>query len=193
MEEESHTTQIASHSGRSRLCTPVNLPVNHVKQMYVCGCGLAALEVVLKFHGATDTQVDFLVDNRVRRQVESADRGLSEGTLGILALRRGFKVVTYGKKLHLTKRYFQLGGTLKRVKTDKRLILKCLQLGIPPVVLIPKVSEAYEHEKEEIGHYVVISGVDGKCQLHVIDPQYTRSPKQQYWEHWSSSLIEIKP
>jgi len=179
--------------GKFRSCEPVNLSVNHVKQKYVCGCGLAALEVVLRFYGATDTQVDFLAGNRIRRQVECADRGLGEGTLGILALRRGFKVVIYGEKPRLTKMYFLLGGTLKRVKTDKLLILKCLQFGVPPIVLIPKVSEAYEHEEEEIGHYVVIGGVDDKCQLHVLDPQYTRSPRQSYWDHWSSSLIEIKP
>jgi len=193
MGKESRSTQTIIDGSKLVQCKPVSVQVDRIKQKYVCGCGLAALEVVLKYYGVTDTQVDFLADNRIRRQVERADRGLREGTLGILALRRGFKVVIYGEKPHLTKTYFQLGGTLKRVKTDKRLILRCLQLGVPPVVLIPKVSEAYEHEQEEIGHYVVVNGVDDKCQLHVIDPQYTQSPRQDYWNHWSSSLIEIKP
>jgi len=171
----------------------MSLPVNCVRQKDICGCGLAALEMVLEYYGAMDTQTKFLVDKRIRRKVQSATRGLSEGTIGTLALTRGFRAIIYGEKPHLTKTFFQLGGKLKKVKTGKRLILKCLRMGAPPIVLIPKVTEAYEHETEENGHYVVISGVDRRCQLHVADPQYTKLPKQDYWNHWSSSLIEIKP
>jgi hypothetical protein len=174
-------------------CKPVSLSVEHIKQKYVCGCGLAALETVLKYYGAKDSQVDFLTDNQVRRQVDRSGRGLSEGTLGILALRRGFKVTIYAETPRLSGTYFRLGGRLKRVKTNKQLILDCLQRGVPPIVLIPRVSEAYENEQEEVGHYVAISGVDDRCRLHVIDPQYTRTPRQDYWDHWSSSLLEIKP
>jgi hypothetical protein len=164
-----------------------------VKQKNICGCGSAALEMVLKYYGASDTQTDFLADKRIKRQVENARRGLSEGTIGTLALKKGFKVVVYGEKPHLTKAFFQLCGKVVKVKTDKRLILKCLQNGVPPIVLIPKVSESYEHEIEEIGHYVVVCGVDHKCHMHVADPQYTQGPRQDYWNQWSSSLIEIKP
>lgn len=117
---------------------------------------------------------------------------LSEGTIGTLALRRSFKVVIYGVKPRLTKTFLQMGGKVKKIRTDKHLIFKCLRRGVPPIVLIPKVSEAYEYEVEEIGHYVVISGIDHRCHLHVADPQYTQGPKQDYWDHWSSSLIEIR-
>ena len=186
-------TSTHSVDSKSKLCQPISLPVRNVRQRNICGCGLAALEMVLKYYGATDTQTDFLADKRIRRQVQNARRGLSEGTIGTLALKKGFKVVVYGEKPRLTKAFFQLGGKVKKVKTDQHLILKCLQNGVPPIVLIPKVSESYEHELEEIGHYVVISGFDHKCQPHVIDPQYTQGPRREYWDCWSSSLIEIKP
>ena len=191
--EQESAIQVNPISGKPKLCPQISLTVNHVRQKYVCGCGLAALEMVLKYYGATEAQTDFLADKRVKRQVECAERGLNEGAIGTLALRRGFKVVVYGEKPHLSKTFFQLGGKLKRVKTHKNLILRCLQNGVPPIVLIPKVSEAYENESEEIGHYVVPVGIDSRCQLHIVDPQYTQGPKQDYWDRWSSSLIEIRP
>jgi ABC-type bacteriocin/lantibiotic exporter with double-glycine peptidase domain len=174
-------------------CQPVNLPVNNIRQKNLCGCGLAALEMVLKYYGATDTQTEFLADKRIRRQVQNAGRGLSEGTIGILALRLGFSAFIYGENPQVAKTYLRLGGTLKNIRTGKNLILKCLRGRVPPIVLIPRVSEAYEHEKEEIGHYVVVTGVDHRCYLRVSDPQYVEAPKQEYWNRWSSSLIEIKP
>ena len=177
----------------SKACQPVNLPVNNVKQNSLCGCGLAALEMVLRYYGATDTQTEFLADKRIRRQVQNAGRDLAEGTIGTLGLKRGFSVVIYARKPHIAKTFFRLGGRLKSVRTDKNLILKCLRRGVPPIILIPSVSEAYEHEKEEIGHYVVVTGVNHDCQLRVSDPQYTEAPKQEYWNRWSSSLIEIRP
>jgi hypothetical protein len=177
----------------SKLCRPVSLQVNNVKQINLCGCGLASLEMVLNYYGATDAQTDFLADKRVRKQVQSAARGLAEGTIGTLGLKRGFGVVIYGTNPRIGKTFFRLGGRLKSVRTDKNLILKCLTKGVPPIVLIPRVSEAYEHEKEEIGHYVVVIGVDHNCRLKVSDPQYIHAPKQEYWNSWSSSLIEIKP
>jgi ABC-type bacteriocin/lantibiotic exporter with double-glycine peptidase domain len=174
-------------------CKPIILPVDHIKQKNICGCGLAAIEMLLKYYGAKDTQTDFCKDKRINKQVESAKSGLSEGTLGVLALKRGYDAIIFSMKPRLTKTFFRLGGKVRRIKTDKDLIIKCLTKKIPPIVLIPKVSEAYEFEMEEIGHYVVINGVDHRCKLNVKDPQYTQVPKQEYWDKWSSSLIEIKP
>ncbi|GEM_PF-1083044 len=187
------TAQIHFPNGKSVPCQPIDLQISHVRQKNICGCGLAALEMVLKYYGASETQTDFLIDRRIKRQVESARRGLSEGTIGTLALKRGFKAVIYGEKPRLTKAFFQLGGKVEKVKTDKQLIINCLRQGVPPIVLIQKVSEAYEQRLEEIGHYVVVSGVDSRYQLQVVDPQYSQGPKQDYWNSWSSSLIEIKP
>jgi len=149
--------------------------------------------MVLKYHGATDAQIDFLENKQIRRQVECSKRGLSEGTLGTLALKRGFYVKIHGQNPRLTKTYFRLGGELHRTKTSKCTVMGCLRKGIPPIVLIPSVKEAYELEVEEIGHYVVVTGVDGRCRLRVADPEYVRPPRQQYWNNWSSSLIEIAP
>jgi len=173
-------------------CKPITIPINHIKQKNLCGCGLAALEMVLKYYGATDTQTDFLSHRSIRKQVSSAKKGLSEGTVGTLALRRGFDVTIYGEKPRLTKTFFKLGGKFKRVRANKNLILQCLQRHVPPIVLIPRVDEAYEHERDEIGHYVVIGGSNSMCQLHVADPQYRKGPRQDYWDSWSSSLIEIQ-
>ena len=108
-------------------------------------------------------------------------------------LKRGFRVIIYGEKLHPSKTFSKLGGKLKKVKTGKHLILNCLRKGVPPIILVPKVNEAYEHESEEIGHYVVIVGIDSRCQFHVVDSQYAQDPRQGYWDRWSSSLIEVKP
>jgi len=174
-------------------CESIILPVDHIRQKNVCGCGLAAIEMVLKYYGATETQTDFCEDRRISRQVESAKSGLSEGTLGVLALKRGYNAMIIGMRPRLTKTFLRLGGKVRRIKTDKHLIIQCLKKRTPPIVLIPKVSEAYELEREEIGHYVVINGIDSKCKLSIIDPQYTHKPKQEYWDNWSSSIIKIKP
>jgi hypothetical protein len=171
----------------------VSLAINLVKQIHACGCGLAALEMVLRYHGATDSQLDFPSDGRVRRLVSHSKRGLSEGILGTLALKRGFRVRILGEKPRLTNAYLKLGGKIDRVKTSKCSILQCVRRGIPPIVLIPSVREAYEFETEEIGHYVVVSGIDAMCRPRIVDPQYACSPSQQYWNKWSSSLIEITP
>jgi ABC-type bacteriocin/lantibiotic exporter with double-glycine peptidase domain len=174
-------------------CKPIILRVGHIKQKNICGCGLAAIEMVLKYYGATDTQTDFCKDKRINKQVESAKSGLSEGTLGVLALKRGYNAIIFSTNPRLTKTFLRLGGKVRKIKTDKDLIIECLAKRIPPIVLIPKVSEAYEFEREEIGHYVVVNGVDHRCKLNVKDPQYTHVPKQEYWDKWSSSLLEIKP
>jgi len=174
-------------------CRPMRLSVSPVRQKNLCGCGLAALEIVLGYYGANDTQIDFLADRRVKRLVECSTIGLSEGMLGTLALKRGFRVVIYGEKPRLTKTFLQMGGKVKHVRTGKRLIFSCLRRSVPPIVLIPRVSDAYERQREEIGHYVVIDGRDHNCELHVVDPQYDEGPKQDYWNSWSSSLIAIKP
>jgi len=180
-------------SNRPVLCQPISLPIDHVRQKNICGCGLAALEMVLRYYGATDTQTDFLENKRIRRLVQNSRRGLSEGTLGTLALRRGFRVVVYGRKPRLTKTFFKLGGRVKRIKTDRHLIFNCLQRGIPPIILIPKVCDAYERKREELGHYVVINRIDHGYRICAVDPQYSHGPDQDYWASWSSSLIEIKP
>jgi ABC-type bacteriocin/lantibiotic exporter with double-glycine peptidase domain len=175
------------------VCEPISLPVKPVIQRNLCRCGLAALEMVMKYYGTKDTQTEFLSDGRIRKQVKNSRRGLSEGTIGTLALKRGFSVVVYGEKPRIANTFFQLGRRLKSARGDKNLMLKCLGREVSPIVLIPKVSEAYEHEKEEIGHYVVVTGVDHRCRLRISDPQYTEAPKQEYWSLWLSSLIEIKP
>jgi hypothetical protein len=149
--------------------------------------------MVLRYHGATNTQINFLADGRIRKQVECSKRGLGEGTLGTLALKRGFRVSVRGKTPRLTKTFFRLGGEVNQTGTSKCSIMECLRRGIPPIVLIPSVKEAYEFEAEEIGHYVAVTGVDSRCRLQIADPQYTLHPKQEYWNRWSSSLIEITP
>jgi hypothetical protein len=174
-------------------CKPIILRVDHIKQKNICGCGLAAIEMVLKYYGAKDTQTDFCKDRRINKQMGRAKGGLSEGTLGVLALKRGYNALIIGLNPRLNKTFHRLGGKVRRIKTDKHSIIECLKKGIPPIVLIPKVSEAYEFEMEEIGHYVVINGIDRKCKLNVKDPQYACMPRQEYWDNWSSNLIEIKP
>lgn len=175
------------------ICQTVALAISLVRQRYTCGCGLAALEMVLKYYGATDAQTDLLVNERIRRQVEYSKTGLSEGALGTLALKRGFHVKIHGENPRLTRTYLKLGGEIRQIKTSKCSILECLRRGIPPIVLIPNVKEAYEFEAEEVGHYVFVTGVDSRCRLRIADPEYVHPPRQQYWNSWSSSLIEIVP
>ena len=117
----------------------------------------------------------------------------SEGMLGTLALKRGFRVRIWGQKPRLTNAYLKLGGEIDRIKTSTCSILQCVRRGIPPIVLIPSAREVYEHEIEEVGHYVVVTGIDATCRPRIADPQYVHSPSQQYWNKWSSSLIEIMP
>jgi len=83
----------------------IELPIKQVKQINLCGCGLAALEMVLRYRGAHVSQFDFLrSDRRLRKRVEREDSsGLSEAAIGVLALERGFKVSLYGKKLRVSK------------------------------------------------------------------------------------------
>jgi len=177
----------------SQSCQAMSLAISPVRQRHTCGCGLAALEMVLKYYGVADTQMDFLADGRIRRLADCSKRGLSEGMLGTLALKRGFRVRIWGQKPRLTNAYLKLGGEIDRIKTSKCSILQCVRRGIPPIVLIPSVREAYEYEIEEVGHYVVVTGIDATCRPRIADPQYAHSPSQQYWNKWSSRLIEIMP
>ncbi|MEM3528269.1 MAG: C39 family peptidase [Candidatus Bathyarchaeia archaeon] len=151
-------------------CQPVHLPINFVIQKNICGCGLAALEMVFRYYGASETQMDFMKEKHVRNLVERSRKGLSEGTVGTLALRRGFEVTIYGEKPRVTRTFLKLGGRIERMRLDKGSILKSLRRNIPPIVLIPKVSEAYDNEFDEVGHYVVVYGLDNECRLLVADP-----------------------
>lgn len=174
-------------------CQPVRLNVRRIRQKNLCGCGLAALEMVLRYFGANDANVDFLADRRIRRQVRRAGKGLSEGTIGALALKRGFKVTIYGEKPRVTKTFLSLGGKIRRVKTGKRSIANCLRKGVPPIVLIPSVRESYEDEQENIPHYVVAKAINRDCHVSVADPEYASTPRQDFWDQWASSLIMVEP
>lgn len=174
-------------------CRPVSLDLRRVKQKNLCDCGLAALEMVLRYYGASDDDVDFLPDRGIGQQVGKIGEGLSEGTIGTLALKRGFNVTIYGQKPRITKTFLTLGGRVVRVGTGKLLISRCLKRGVPPILLIPNVKEAYEKEQQSIPHYVVAQGVDRDCHVLVADPAYRAGPRQRYWNDWSSSLIVVEP
>ena len=193
MDQETRTSNLCSVQNLSSGCVAISLGISLVKQRNVCGCGLASLEMVLRHYGAGDNQLDFLADRRISRQAESLSRGLSEGILGTLALKRGFEVTIHGESPRLAKTFFKLGGRVKRTKTSKQTILDCLRRRIPPIVLIPSVRDAYLLETEETSHYVVVTGVDRRCRLLVADPEYDQHPRPEYWNYWSSSLIEVFP
>jgi len=171
----------------------VRLRIRRIRQKNLCGCGLSALEMVLRYYGATERQVDFLKDHVIRRQVNTlTKRGLNEAVIGVLALERGFKATLYGTRIRPTKRFLELGGRVRRVKTGKRTILSCLRRGIPPIVRIPSVKEAYE-QRDWFGHYVVVKGVSRRGDLEVADPWYDDPVREGYWEGWSNSLMAISP
>jgi hypothetical protein len=101
-------------------------------------CGLAALEMVLRYYGANVSQLDFLKsDKRLKKSVEIENpQGLSESTLGILAIKRGLRVIFYGLSPRASRTFLKLGGKMVTRRADKQLILKILKLGIPPIVRI---------------------------------------------------------
>ncbi|MFQ5761507.1 MAG: C39 family peptidase [Candidatus Bathyarchaeia archaeon] len=178
----------------SNRATSIELPITRVKQINLCGCGLAALEMVLRYHGADVGQLDFLTaDKRLRRRVQRKDpRGLSESTVGILALKRGFAVTLYGRRLRVSKTFLKLGGKVNLRRTSKRLILRLLNEGIPPIVKIPSARKAYQSPAERIPHYVVVKGVDQEGNLQTADPWYDTSIPRSYWEGWSSTIISVE-
>ncbi len=172
----------------------LELPVTRVKQINLCGCGLAALEMVLRYYGADIGQLDFLrSDGRLQRRVEREDpRGLSEATIGVLALKRGFKVILYGDRLRVGKTFLKLGGRVVSKRTDKGTLLELLNRGIPPIVKMPDAGEAYGRGVERIPHYIVVKGVRRNGSLHVADPWYDRTMSGEYWKRWSSSIIAVE-
>jgi len=161
----------------------IELPIARVRQINVCGCGLAALEMVLRYYGADIDQVDFLrSDRRLQKRVERKDSGgLSESTIGTLALKRGFRVSLYGEKLRVNKTFLKLGGKTYNLRADKKLLLKLLQIGVPPIARVGSVKEAYDEDEEKIPHYVVVKGIDQDCSLKVADPWYDKAVSNQYW------------
>ncbi len=172
----------------------LELPIARVKQINLCGCGLAALEMVLRYYGADIGQVNFLhSDRRLQRRVEREDpRGLGEATIGVLALKRGFKVTLYGERLRVSKSFLKLHGRVVSKRTGMRLLLKLLKAGIPPIVKIPDPREAYGTEAERIPHYIVVKGIDQHGSLKVADPWYDKTMPKEYWERWHGSIVAVE-
>lgn len=181
----------APSSGRGRR---IQLPIHRVRQINLCGCGLAALEMVLRYYGTDVDQLDFLnSDKRLRKRVELEDpRGLSEATFGVLALKRSFKVTIFGEKLRVSKTFLKLSGRVVRRRTDRQLVLNMLQRGIPPIIKIPDVGKAYGDEAGRIPHYVVVRGVGEDGSLEVADPWYDKTVSREYWDRWIGSIISIE-
>ena len=172
----------------------IELPIKQVKQINLCGCGLAALEMVLRYRGAHVSQFDFLrSDRRLRKRVEREDSsGLSEAAIGVLALERGFKVSLYGKKLRVSKTFLKLGGKVIRKEMSKQLLLELLKDGIPPIVKVPNAGEAYGKEEGRIPHYVVVKGTHHDGSFDVADPWYEKEISREYWDRWSSNVVAVE-
>lgn len=172
----------------------IEIPIKRVRQINLCGCGLAALEMVLRHYGADVGQLNFLhSDRRLRKRVEREDpRGLSEATVGVLALKRGFEVSLYGEKLRVSKTFLKLGGRIVSGRTDRGLLVALLKKGIPPIARMPNAREAYGEEAERIPHYAVVKGVNQDGTLEVADPWYDKAIPGEYWERWSGSVIAIE-
>jgi ABC-type bacteriocin/lantibiotic exporter with double-glycine peptidase domain len=171
----------------------LHLPIRRVQQVNPCGCGLAALEMVLRYYGADVQQLDFLSsDESLRNFVEREDsRGLPEAEIGLLALKRGFKVTIYGENLKVPKTFLSLGGKLVRKHTNSGMILRLLRKGVPPIVRLPSAEEAYGKDFEDTPHYVVVTG-GHKDNLEVADPAYEKRIPKEYWSRWNGSIIAIE-
>lgn len=172
----------------------LHLRIRLAQQINPCGCGLAALEMVLRYYGADAGQLDFLnSDKRLRNFVEREDpRGLPEAKIGVLALKRGFKVVIYGENPKATKTFPKLGGKLIPRHTDLRMILGLLRKGVPAIVRLPSAEEAYGKDVETTPHYVVVRGRSQNGALEVADPSYDKRIPREYWSRWDSSITVIE-
>jgi hypothetical protein len=171
------------------------LPVPLVRQGDNCGCGLAAIAMCMRFHGAPVRLRD-LERHRLVRPEFLTRWGVGPGRLGRVALEMGFPVTIIDSEPRDVGRLFPAaGGRWVRRDPRKADILAALRSGIPAVACIPRKSKAFAGCTQHGSHWVVVIGVEGgEFVLH--DPAPWRKATRcvpGYWDDWGCSLLVVHP
>lgn len=186
-------TQVAG--GRAVVHGPTRLDVPIMRQGDNCGCGIAAIGMVMRFLGMPISIRDLETHPLVLPRMLHRD-GIGPGRLGRIALSLGFPVTIVDPSARDVGRLFvRAGGQWVREPPTLRHILEWLDRGVPVVVCIPDRRRAFEGTTRAGSHWVTIHAADGP-ELLIHDPAPWRKAtrcRPGYWETWSCSLIAVGP
>ena len=170
------------------------LDVPILRQMNWTSCGLASVNMAMRYHGLVVTERALekhpLVQERFLRRF-----GFGPGRLGRIALSFGFAVTLIDADLRdVGARFAAEGGDWVRREPNRRDILRALREARPVVACIPDTSEAFGGTRHG-SHWVVVRGVRGG-ELLIHDPAPWRRARRcvpRYWREWGCSMMVIGP
>jgi len=171
----------------------LKVPLLHQKNW--CACGLAAINMVMRFHRFHITEPELERNPLCERRF--LDRlGFNPGRLGRIALSYGFKTTIIDCDPSVIGKMFTGEGGKHRVRDPNvRDIDRSLDKGIPLVACIPDKSDAFPYSNSRGSHWVVIRARAGGNYL-INDPAPWRRAtrcRPGYWREWACSLIRIEP
>ncbi len=173
----------------------LHLPVPLVRQGNNCGCGLAAICMVMNYHGIPVTIHDLERHKLVLPRMLHRD-GIEPNRLGRIALSYGCRVrITDPDVGDPWTMFRREGGEYVPEAPSKRHIAEALRSGLPVVACIPDKTFAFEECTHHGSHWITIRGMEGEEPV-IHDPAPWRKAercKPGYWDRWDCSMIVIQP
>lgn len=172
----------------------VALDVPVIRQQNWASCGLAALNMAMRFHGLVVTEKG-LEANRLVGAELLRRFGFGPGRLGRVALSYGFDVTIVDPAPRDVGRMFvRDGGRWVRRAPSRRDIEAALRDGVPAVVCIPDKADAFENCNHHGSHWVTVIG-RRRGELLIHDPAPWRKAtrcKPGYWDGWNCTMIAVR-
>ncbi len=166
-----------------------------VRQGNNCGCGLAAICMVMNYHGVPVTIHDLERHKLVQPRMLHRD-GIGPGRLGRIALTYGCGVrIVDPEARDVGKLFVREGGDWVAEPPTKRHIVDAVQGGLPVVACIPDKSVAFDGCTHPGSHWITIRGMEGEEPV-IHDPAPWRKAERcrvGYWDRWDCSMILILP
>lgn len=172
------------------------LEVPLVQQARSATCGLAALAMVLRYHGFVGAQAfeAVLKSPMVPEGLLRHNYGFGPGRLGRIALSyTGHVELIDPNRREVGKSFVAEGGIWVKRPPRRADLEQCLREGIPPIACIPDKSKAFEGVTHRGSHWVVIRGIR-KNDFLFHDPAPWAGNlrcRARYWDTWRCSLLKI--
>lgn len=168
------------------------LDVPVLRQMNWASCGLASVNMAMRFHGLVVSE-PALEKHTLVGERYLCRYGFGPGRLGRIALSFGFDVTMIDPvPRDVGTRFAAEGGRWVRRSPGRDDILRALREGLPSVVCIPDTSEAFGGTRHG-SHWVIVRGVSrGEFLIH--DPAPWRRARRcapGYWRDWNCSMMVI--
>jgi hypothetical protein len=172
----------------------IELPVPVIRQQNWASCGLAAINMCMRYLGLVITEKG-LAANRLVRPEFLRRHGFGPGRLGRIALSYSFDVtIIDADPRDVGSLFVREGGRWIPRDPNRRDIETALREGVPVTACIPDKSEAFENCTHRGSHWVVVRGIaDGEFLIH--DPAPWRKAtrcKPGYWDSWACSMIVVR-